>query len=274
MYIKKASGRKEKFSEKKIIYSLKKIGVKELKINEIINELRKVLRPDMSSKKILENIILNLKKESTSLAAKYNLKNAIMNLGPSGYPFEVFFAGILESHGYKVSVGKRINGHCVDHEIDVVASKDNNNFMVECKYHNLPGTRSDLKVALYTYARFLDVKDSWQGKGNFCGAMLATNTKCTSELIKFFNCRGIKIIAWRYPEKRNMESLIEEKKLYPVTILFSLKDELKYSLLKNKIVFAKDIVNINIDQLPINLVPFKEEIISLKEEAIKLYNDL
>ena len=46
----------------------------------------------------------------------------------------------------------------MDHEVDVVAKKDNMVFFLECKYHNHRGTYSDIKTALYVHARFVDIE--------------------------------------------------------------------------------------------------------------------
>ena len=47
------------------------------------------------------------------------LKQAIMELGPSGFPFEQFVAELLKCRGYQIKVGVIVEGHCVNHEIDV-----------------------------------------------------------------------------------------------------------------------------------------------------------
>lgn len=80
--------------------------------------------------------------------------------------------------------------------------------MVECKYHNMPGKRSDLKVVMYTYARFLDVKHL-----GFEQPWLVTNTKCTSEVKKYAQCMGIRVISWRYPHDECMEKMLMQKPL-------------------------------------------------------------
>ena len=57
-----------------------------------------------------------------------------------------------------------LRGHCVSHEIDIVASKQEKQYMIECKYHNMPGIYTCLKEVLYTYARFLDLVEGSQNK--------------------------------------------------------------------------------------------------------------
>ncbi len=50
---------------------------------------------------------------SRSTADKYHLKNAIMELGPTAFPFEKFIAGILEAEGYQTLTDQIVQGNCV-----------------------------------------------------------------------------------------------------------------------------------------------------------------
>ena len=45
-----------------------------------------------------------------------------MAFGPTGFPFEKLTAEILESMGYSTRTGVIVPGHCVKHEIDVIAA--------------------------------------------------------------------------------------------------------------------------------------------------------
>ena len=111
-----------------------------------------------------------------------------MGLGPTGFPFEKYIAEILKEYGYATKVGEVVKGYCVSHEVDVIAQKGKECFMIECKYHNKRGRRLDVKVAMYIYARFLDIKRAQEKikehKKHFHQAWLVTNTKCTREAIR------------------------------------------------------------------------------------------
>ena len=159
--ITKASGETALFSDKKLIQSLQRAGAPEDIAQSIADEVSENLYEGMSTKKIYRIAFNLLKKNSSPLAAKYHLKNAIMELGPSGFPFEKYVAAILQYQGYSVKVGEIVKGKCVNHEIDVIAEKENQHFMIECKYHNQPGTISNVKIPLYIQARFKDVEASW-----------------------------------------------------------------------------------------------------------------
>lgn len=117
--------------------------------------------------------------------------------------------------------------------------------MIECKYHNNIGTKSDVKTALYISARFLDIKNASKAglnRYNFSQGWLATNTKCTTDAIKYANCVKLNIVAWHYPHDNNLEYYIESKKLYPVSILPGLGDLQKDKLFENKIYSIQDLL--------------------------------
>ena len=281
MNIIKASGNKEKFSKEKLYRSLKRVGARGSLAEKVSKEITEKASDEMSSEKILEQVISCLKKENPILAARYNLKRAIMELGPTGFPFEKYVADILKEYGYKTKVGSTVKGSCVSHEIDIIAKKylvkagqEKKHFMIECKYHNRGGRRSDVKVALYTYARFLDVKKAWEkipGHQNlFHQAWLVTNTKCTSEAIRYARCVGLKIISWRYPKNESLECLIEKKGLYPITILSSLTRHTKEKLAEKGLMLAKDLLKYSTSDL-VRLVDLQSNIIQkLQKEAKEL----
>lgn len=242
----KADGEKQKFKKEKLERSLKRVGVRPELIKKVSGEVVKIVKPEISSEKILNKVTSELKKERPILAGRYNLKRAIMELGPTGFPFERYISEILKEYGYNTRVGIITRGYCVDHEIDVIAKKDQKHFMIECKYHNRPGIKSNVKTALYIYARFLDVKKSWEkipGHSNlFHQPWLVTNTKCTSQAIKYAACAGLRIISWRYPKSQSLEYLIEKKGLYPITTLPSLTRFSKERLAQKNLMMAKDLL--------------------------------
>ncbi len=274
MDIIKASGEKEKFSEKKLYQSLKRARVQHSLAERVSKEIAKKISPGISSDEILSQVTSHLKKESPILAARYSLKKAIMEMGPTGFHFEKYVAEILKQYDYNTKVGKIVRGYCINHEIDVVAEKEKKHFMIECKYHNSRGIHSDVRAALYTYARFLDLKSAWEQAPNhkyfFHQAWLVTNTRCTSEAIRYAECIGLKIISWRYPRNESLEYLIEKKGLYPITVLLSLTRQAKEKLAEKQLVLAKDLLKYSIGNLA-KITGLKSNIIKkLQEEAKKL----
>jgi hypothetical protein len=128
--ITKANGKTSLFDPVKLWNSLTKAGARDETAHAIVDAISHELYPGISTRKIYRRAFKLLKERSRHLAARYNLKNAIMQLGPSGYPFEKFIGELLRHQGYTVLVSVTIEGKCVSHEDDVVAEKEHQHFMV------------------------------------------------------------------------------------------------------------------------------------------------
>lgn len=247
----KANGEIEPFSEDKVIRSIKKARIPESIQPQVLLHVKRKLYNNIPTSEIYHHIIEFLgMSEHPYTKAKYGLKQAIMALGPTGYPFEDFVAKVLDAHGYHTKIRQIVEGSCVTHEIDIIAAKNGKTAMIEAKFHNNPGTRSDIHVALYTKARFDDVKE----KNMFDEPWVVTNTKITIDAIDYARCAGMKVIGWSYPEGESLRDLVEKYHLHPVTMLNTLAQSLKQNLLDNHIVLCKDIcLNKSlIDILPIS----------------------
>ncbi len=245
--ITKASGEQALFSPEKLRSSLKRSGASEETINKIITQVSEKLYDGISTRKIYQMAFSNLKKLSRKTAARYKLKRAIMELGPSGFPFEIYMSEILKHQGYSVRVGEIVKGKCVNHEIDIIAEKDNQYNMIECKYHNQPGYSCDVKIPLYIKARFDDTGNQWKqspGNGNkiYMG-WVVTNTKFTNDAVQYGLCAGLHLLGWDFPKKDSLREQIDRSGLYPITCLSTLTSYEKKSLLEKKIVLCRDIIN-------------------------------
>ncbi|MBI1767154.1 MAG: restriction endonuclease [Bacteroidetes bacterium] len=241
----KASGEKVPFSLVKLQQSLKRSGADDNAIEEVIDELKPYLRDGISTKKIYTHAFNILKKTSRAHAARYSLKQAVMELGPSGFPFEKFISEILRSQGFAVQVGVFVEGHCVKHEIDVVAEKGDQHFMVECKFHNTQGIKCDVKIPLYIQARFQDVEKHWLTmpghNTKFHQGWVVTNTKFTADAIQYGTCAGLHLLGWDYPKKGSLNELIDLSGLHPITCMTTLTKLEKQDLLEKRIVLCKEI---------------------------------
>jgi len=245
VFVTKSSGEKSIFSEEKIRKSLQRTGATNDRIDAIIKEISSKIYEGITTKKIYRMAFDLLKGGSRPIAARYHLKNAIMELGPSGFPFERFFAEILNCQGYKTKVGQIEKGKCVTHEIDVVAEKDNSVFLVECKFHNQQGKFSDVQVTLYIQSRFKDVEEQWiklpSHKGKTHHAWVVTNTRFSTDAIRYGTCAGLNLVGWDYPLNAGIKDLVDSLGLYPITCLTSLTRIDKQRLLDKNIVLCKDI---------------------------------
>ncbi|GAI34318.1 unnamed protein product, partial [marine sediment metagenome] len=199
-YIIKADGKKEQYDEEKISSSFIKAGASPEITTAATKTINKKVKDNMSTDEIYHRALSHLRVLEPRVALKYSLKRAIMDMGPEGFVFEKYIAKILREYGFITEVGQIINGYCVNHEVDVVAKKESQVCMIECKYHNSRGTKSDIKTALYIHSRFLDIEKAYREKDNNNNtrleAWLVTNTKCTSDAIKYTGCVNLKILAW------------------------------------------------------------------------------
>ncbi len=261
----KANGTKEPFSEEKVIESIKRAGIPDSISPQVLEHVKSKLYENIPSFEIYHHIeeFLGTHKEYSS-KSKYSLKRAIMELGPTGFPFEVYVSEILKAEGYTTEVGQIILGKCVNHEVDIVAHKGNEKLMVECKFHNRPGTRSDLHVSLYTKARFDDLKE----KHGFTKAVLVTNTKVTIDALSYADCEGVKILSWSYPDLESIRDLIEKHKLFPITQLTYLTFSQKQELLDKDIVLISQICR-NPDLINQTTIP-----IDRREQLLKEANEI
>lgn len=242
MFVIKANGERARFNPSKILRTLKRAGASDKLASKIVSQVKSKVHDGSTTRQILDTALGLLKNQDPIVGARYDLKRAIMNLGPTGFPFEQFFAEVLKHHGYEVQVGKIFKGKLIPHEIDVVAKKDKK-YMVECKYHNAPGIYTNIKVALYVYARFLDLKNQ------FDQPWLATNTKFSSRVLTYAKGIGMKFTSWEHPRDASLRGLIQSKKLYPITILKSVNEETKVKLSRANILLAADLAKYNIKQL-------------------------
>ncbi len=244
--ITKASGKKAEFSEKKLRNSMLRTGATEDQINGVISEITSRLYEGISTKKIHELAFELLKGNAGHLAAKYHLKQALMELGPSGFPFEKYIGEILRVQGYRVQVGALVKGQCVMHEVDVLAQREDQQLMIECKYHNLPGVFCDVKIPLYIQSRFKDIEVQWrmnpeQGINHYQG-WVVTNTRFSNDAMQYGLCVGLKLIGWDFPEKGSLKDQIDSLGLYPITCLTSLTKDEKQNLLDKKIVLCQELL--------------------------------
>lgn len=234
----KANGEKEPFSEGKLRASIKRAGIPQSIQDKVIKHVESKLYEDIPTAEVYKHLTEYLGKDQSHFKAKYSLKQAIMDLGPTGYPFEDFVSEILKAKGYITEVRSILTGKCVSHEIDVIAEKPSfEKILIEAKFHNASGIRTDVHVSLYTKARFDDLKEKYK----FDRAWIFTNTKITPDALTYALCVNMGVVSWSYPQNESLRDLIETLQLYPITMLTSLSEPQKQILLENHIVLVKNI---------------------------------
>jgi hypothetical protein len=237
----KSSGSTEPFSLEKYHRSLRRTGVPEEKIQEILVQLQPIIHDRMTTHELYSKTYQLLRNKQAALASRYSLKNALRLLGPSGFPFEQLIAKLLHVEGYAVKRNVIMQGRCVSHEIDVVAEQNHTVMIVECKFHNRVGLKSDVRIPLYTKARYDDIVAT-KPATPVTHCMLATNTQFTSDAIEYGTCVALRMLAWGFPLNEGLEILIERFGLYPITVLTNLRARDRAILLHEGILLCTDLI--------------------------------
>lgn len=240
----KASGQTEQFDEEKLRRSLRRAGADEIVINQIAEELADQWYEGISTKSIFKRAFKMLKRQHRPSAARYTLKQAMFDFGPSGFPFEDYFAEVLKSQGYEVRTRQLLPGVCVEHEVDVVAENEDRLVWVECKYHPMAGSVSNIKIPLYIHSRFRDLeqyrtRNQHEQTAQKVEGWIATNTRFSDDAEAYGQCAGLHLIGWNFPAHNSLREMVDKAKLHPVTCLTHLTRQEKTRLLEHSIVLSK-----------------------------------
>jgi len=241
--VKKASGKVEDLNSNKLRDSLIRSGADREQADAIIETIIEEIQPYTNTKKIYGLARKYLRQINNASGLRYSLKKALFRLGPSGYPFEKYIGEVLKNYGYSVEIGSLVSGKCIKHEIDVLAVNDNEVLTVECKYRNNGGSTIDVKTAMYVHSRFRDLKSviKTEYPGRSYRGLLITNTRFTADAIQYAECTSMELKSWRYPETAGLQKMVEDKKLYPVTVISGVKSRLIKTLFDNDIILLKDL---------------------------------
>ena len=239
----KKSGERVNFDSSKLKNSLQRSGAGSREADDIIRQVKTRIFDGMSTRKVYQIAYSLLRKRSNKIAGRYRLKKAILELGPTGFPFEKFVGELFKFEGYDVQVDVTVQGKCVTHEVDVIAIKDRKQFMMECKFHSDTSRKSDVKVPMYINSRFYDVKSQWEkengDKIDFYQGWVVTNTRFTEDAIDFGRCSGLHLMSWDYPHQGSLRDRIDASGLHPITALQTLTKAEKQQILNRGIVLCR-----------------------------------
>lgn len=242
-YIIKATGEREEFNPQKLRDSLARARASTEAIEKIVSQIEGEIKDGASTKDIYIHAFKLLGQREVPAAARYSLRRAVMEMGPTGFPFEQFVAEIFRAKGFETTTDFIAKGGCADHEIDIVAWNKEKLIFVEAKFHNELGIKSDLKIALYIKARWDDLMgqefEQFGKNKKIDEGWLITNTKFSESAIKYAKCQNMKLVGWNYPEKSSLQDLIEEAHLHPITCLNSSTPSDEKLLMASGIVLCK-----------------------------------
>lgn len=240
----KSTGECEAFDPAKIARTARRAGAKPELADQIAAEVSRRATDGIASNQIFEMILEILDRESPALAARYGLGQALFRLGPTGFDFEKYIAELLRAYGYETELPPILQGACVTHEVDVIARKDNHAAMIECKFRKERGIYIGIKDVMATWTRFLDLLDSSaMGKApHLDECWLVTNTKFSEQAMQFGRCKNMTLLGWNFPKDRSLSKMIDDKTLYPITVLRALDTHTEQALVKANIMLLKQLV--------------------------------
>jgi hypothetical protein len=244
--IKKYSGEMESFSRKKLMNSLMRSGADSELVGSIADDVESWMYDGMSSKMIYDRAFALLRKKQLGIAARYKLKKAMMELGPTGYPFEILVGEVYRLMGFNVEVGQVLQGNCVTHEVDVIATKGREQYFIECKYYQKTGKNANVQVPMYIRSRVDDLIKYRKSLPEYSGydfhGGVVTNTRFTTDAISFGECTGLHLMSWDYPEGNGLKEFIDREHIFPITVLTKLLLAEKQALMENDIVICSQLL--------------------------------
>ncbi len=243
-YIIKRDGRLERFDTGKIIRTCQRVGVPEDVAYNIAKEVKNEIYNRIPSEEVYKIVLNKLRRFERSNAYLYKLRDSVAFIDPTA--FEKFTEKIFDFMGYKSTWNVIIKGKCVEHQVDVIAEKDNRKYLVECKRHTNPHRFCGLGVSLQVEARLEDVLDGYKSgmnKYNFYRAWIFTNTKFSEHAIRYSNAKNIILTGWNYPESHGLEYLIQKSHLVPITVL-PMSGALKSRLQERNVITLEDFISV------------------------------
>ena len=247
----KADGTREEFSKWKVEKSCLRMGATKETAQAIADEIESRLYDGISTRRILQMIYNRLKKHKPVMKLQIDLRRSL-SLLRSAPDFEEYIQLLLSEHGYRIMPNQIIRGRCVEHEIDAIATKNNRTCIVEVKHHYKYHTPTSLDVSRISRAVFEDITEGHELGLNSLKidyAMIVCNTKLSEHAKKYADCRGISHISWSSPLNHDLQTMIEEKKLYPITILKGLSATARNKLTSSGIILLKQLIERNTTQL-------------------------
>lgn len=224
-----------------------RMGATRAAAESIADEVEARIYDGIETKKILQMTFRLLKKHKPAVKHQIDLRKAL-SLLRSAPDFELFIQLLLREHGYAVTQNQIVRGRCVEHEVDAVATKNGKTCIVEVKHHHHYHTRTNLDVSRISRAVFEDVTEGHElgmNKLKVDYAMIVCNTKLTEHAKRYAECRGIRHIGWNSPPKHDLQTMIEETKAYPITLLKGLNAANRQKLTANGIVLLKQLATRN-----------------------------
>jgi hypothetical protein len=251
VFVTKADGTKQLFDREKVVNTCLRMGATREAAEAIAEKIEMNIYNGIKSRKILQMIFRQLSKHKLAVKHLIDLRKALSLMKPKP-DFEHFIQILLREHGYEVTPNQTIRGKCVEHEVDAIARKNGETYIVEVKHHSNYHGLTGLDTSRIARAVFEDVTEGLKlGLNNLKPdkAMIVCNTKFSEHAELYAQCRGIQQIGWSSPPDHNLRTMITEKKLYPITCLKGLTTATMEKLASTGTILLKQLVAKNPEAL-------------------------
>lgn len=251
MYIIKSTGEKQEFDPEKIKRTCLKAKADPELAERISEDITAEVKDGMRTAELYKRVMELLAKSAPGAALRYDLRSAIFRLGPAGFEFEKYIARMLMEYGFKTELPPILQGACTTHEVDISAERDGRRIMMECKLRQSQEIFITIKDTMSTWARFLDLVEG-AGLGtcpHFDEVWLVTNSRFSHDSIQYGHCKNLVMLSWDHPKERPLPAWIEQKGLYPVTILKDLPSSALSKFSSEKIILLKDFIGLDVAEV-------------------------
>lgn len=242
-YVTKAGGFRQEFDKEKVVKTCLRMGADTQLAREVAERIEDHLYDGIPTGKILQMIFRFMRKNKPEVGHLFDLRKGL-SLMSSMPEFEKFVQILLANYDFDVSPNRILRGKCGEHEVDAVAKKNGVTFFVEAKHHSSYHSPTGLDESRIARAVLEDVTEGYElgvTDLKIDRAMIVTNTKYSDHAVIYGNCRNILQIGWSSPANGSLQSIIEEKKLYPLSCLRMLNFDLRTKLVYSGVVLIKQL---------------------------------
>ena len=216
IFVIKYNGERQPYDRRKVLSSILHSGVEKTKVFEILKKTEDKLYNNIPTRELYQIVYSEIENYGLKQHSRiYRLREALSRLDSAD--FEKFVKVFLEKGGFSCIWNKKIQGFCIDHQVDVIAEKNKEIFFVEVKKHKNFHRDSGLGTVAELWARLEDLQKGFKAgktKINIANAWLITNTKFSDYAKRYSKCKGLKLLGWRYNSSaegktKGLEKMIE-----------------------------------------------------------------
>ena len=270
--VRKADGRLEPYDGSKVLRTALYLGLDRADAERIEREVSERVYDGIPTSEILTMIRGLAEEVRPELSHLRDIREAISAMRPKP-DFEDYARIVLREAGYLVEPGRVLEGRCVSHEIDGIAFKGDEVFVVEVKHHFNHHTYTGLGTILELWAALEDLREGYRLGFHpyaFTSAILVCNTKISQHAEQYARCKGIMYMGWRYPRAFALSDIVSSKRIYPITMLKELPADMIAKLGDRGIVTLNQLIKLRANEVAEILGASIEEAERVREVAEKI----